>query len=381
MTDVRPASLRHRFSRALALGVLWGAAVGAMEAVVLPVLDGSSSSFVVLLVSNMGAWAIVGMGIAWAVEYTQRWREQPISNAVSIVVGVLAFSAFASLLFAVESVPGPGLGVARVFPSGADPLASLLYQAWILLFYGGLYVVAWTLNQRAERTRALLTETQIARIRSETLLAEAQLQALRGYVDPQFLLRVTREIQHRYDAAAEDANRLVDLLVGFLRAAMPGLRSGCSTLAAELTLARSYSDLWADLGSQRPSCAIDGPEPFPDVPFPPLLLLSVLDRLAFSTTGQERARLRVIGAEGDVSLSVDAPGISGSDWLTPELAFRIRVDLATLFGREWSMSFRNRADGAEPALTMTMRTMSRIGDSSCSRHRPLRLRKEVWHDD
>ena len=37
---------------------------------------------------------------------------------------------------------------------------------------------------------------------------------------------------------------LLDQLVGFLRLAMPGVRSGQSTLAAELALVRSYAQLW-----------------------------------------------------------------------------------------------------------------------------------------
>lgn len=357
-------SLQHRLLRALPLGVLWGMAAGAMEAVALPVLDERWSSFGLLLLSNMSAWSVVGVGIALLVECAQ-WRlERPFFLAVAIVVAALAFSAVASWIFSIRQVPGPGLGIARVLRT-TDPLGSFLYQAWIVVFYGGLYAIAWTFNQRAERTRDLLDEARIARVHSETLLADAQLRALRGHVDPQFLLRVIHDIDGRYTTAPVDADRLVNCLVRFLRLAMPGVRNGCSSLGAEIALVRSYAALWSNLERDRATWRIDAPETIPDMPFPPLLLLPVLDRLAFASTGSERGHVSVASGNDGAELAFHAEGVVGSDWLTAELAYRIRVAMSTHFGHDWSMAFRNAAENAAPALRIAIRTR-RTTDNECS---------------
>lgn len=336
------------------LAVIWGVAAGAMEAVSLPLADRSWSSFGWLLLANVSAWSVVGVAIAWLVERAQ-WRlERPLFLAASIAVAALALSAIASLIFSIGWIPGPALGIARVLPDASDPVASFMYQAWIVVFYGGLYVIAWRFNQRAERTRAMLDRAQIARVRSEMLFGAAQLQALREHIDPAFLLRVMEEVERRYGSAPEDADRLVNLLVAFLRMAMPGVRSGDSTLVAELALAQSYAELWSDLDRGRATWRIEAPEKPGNLPFPPLLLLRVLDRLAIASSERERGRVRVVCGNDRVTVTFDADVASGSDWLTPQLAYRMRVALSTRFGHAWSMSLRSEFETDAPALRITM---------------------------
>ncbi|MGE5089898.1 MAG: hypothetical protein ACM3QY_12280 [Candidatus Levyibacteriota bacterium] len=357
--SLRPPGLQalwneHRAAHSVALGIMWGAAASVMEFVVLPVGDESWSGFTALLLWNGAVWSLVGIGIAWSVDRAGPRLQRPLFLAASVVIAALAGSAFVSLVFSIGQASGPVRAIVEVFPNGRDPLASFLFQAWVVAFYGGLYAVAWTLNQRAERTRELLGRAQIAHLCSETLLGEAQLQALRGHVDPGFLLRVMEEVERRYKTAPATADRLVDLLVAFLRLAMPGVRSGRSTLEAELTLARAYADLWADLDPGRQTWAFDAPGPLPDMPFPPLLLLPVLDRLALASPAPERGQVRARSEGGRVTLAFDATRCAGADWLTPELAYRLRVGLSTIFGARWSMSFRDAVDPSAPALRLTI---------------------------
>ncbi len=126
-----------------------------------------------------------------------------------------------------------------------------IYNVWVCLFYGGLFMPGFVLVIRAERTRSLLGNAEIARSQTDTVLSQTQLQALRGQVDPDLLLRVMAEVQRRYAQDPAAAERLLDQLINFLRSAMPGVRSGRSTLAAELAIVQSYVQLWAELDPQR----------------------------------------------------------------------------------------------------------------------------------
>ena len=222
---------------------------------------------------------------------------------------------------------------------------SFAYNAWHCLFYGGLFMSACVLVLRAERTRRLLGHAEIARSHTDAALSEARLQALRGHVDPALLLRAMGEVQRRYSDDAAGAERLLDQMANFLRSAMPGVRSGRSTLAAELTLAQSYASLWAELDPRRANWHISIDAPVPDLPFPPLLLLPVLDQLPGGCLSVKRDADRIM-------LSIDGPIQAG--WLPSSLAYRLRVGLRATCGESWTLSVNDAASSGAPALMLSL---------------------------
>jgi LytS/YehU family sensor histidine kinase len=230
--------------------------------------------------------------------------------------------------------------------------SSHLHAFWGCLCYGGVFIAVYRMSQRGERTRALLAQAEIARQRSEAALGAAQLQALQGQIDPAFLLRVMTEVERRYAAAPTTVDRLLDPLIGFLRAAMPGVRSGTSTLAAELLLAMQYAQLVAAFEPGRNVRAVRVDGTMPDLPFPPLLLLPVLDAVA-AAPGDGGTTLQVAQHEGRCMLTLTRAGLSGNDaWMPPELLYRLQVGLRTLFGDDWALALR--ADVGLPAFTLTL---------------------------
>src|SRR5438046_8898110 len=118
----------------------------------------------------------------------------------------LFFSAVYLSLYSIDVCPLSRLST--IFPQGTDPFASFAYQTWVTLFYGGFYYIAWRLNHRAERTREILGQGELARMRTETLPGATPLQALRGPVDPRFLLRGMTEAERPYAHAACRAHSL-----------------------------------------------------------------------------------------------------------------------------------------------------------------------------
>ena len=237
--------------------------------------------------------------------------------------------------------------------SHAHANASAIYLAWGTLLYGGLFVAASALAHRAERTLALLGRAEIARSRSETLFSQAQLAGLQGSVDPSFLLRALDEMQQRYASAPAGADRLLDQLVGFLRLAMPGVRSGRSTLGAELAVTRSYAQLAHELDAQRPAlhCDIDGA--LAELPFPPLLLLPLLDQLAAAQGGPTALTMTALRAGSQLTLALYGQAAPG--WLAEDLLYRLRVGLRATHGdaRVTMAETETQAAGL-PALTMML---------------------------
>jgi hypothetical protein len=172
--------------------------------------------------------------------------------------------------------------------------ASFAHHLWTSLFFGLLVVTARLGMERVERTRRLLAAAELARSGAETDAAAAQLQALRGQVDPALMLRVMTEVQQRYTRDPAHADRLLDALVTFLRAAMPAVRSGASSLAAEMAVLQAYATLVSrlDAGRPVPRLAVEGVPP--EAAFPPLELLMLIDKLARATGSAPLVRVRVV---------------------------------------------------------------------------------------
>ena len=335
----RAASRRSPISwrRALGYALLWGLAFEALESFVLPLGDLSWRQLLEFALQTSDIWLVCTFGVACLAMFAEP-RMSTAKLALSTVAVALALAAAGVLLGDV------GTEVA-LFQKPRSFATRFAYGAWGCLFYGGLFMLVLVLVMRAERTRSLLGHAEIARSQTETVLSQAQLQALRGQVDPDLLLRVMAEVQRRYAANAAAAERLLDHLVGFLRSAMPGVRSGCSTLAAELALVQSYIQLWAELEPLRAGWQVDIETPIPDLPFPPLLLLPVLDHGSGGRVSMRREADRVM-------LSLDGPREAGE--LPAPLAYRLRVGLQATFGESWTLSLNEVDAAGTPALLLSL---------------------------
>src|SRR5438552_3794706 len=134
------------------------------------------------------------------------------------------------------------------------------------------------------------------------------------------------EVQRRYATDPLAMARLLDALVDFLRAAMPGVRGGSSTLLAELSLATLYVKVRSELEPGRHTWAIHTDGPMPDLPFPALMLLPVLDQLAAVDAADiPRTVLRVSQANGYCTLTIDHSGARPGSWFPAELLHRLQV--------------------------------------------------------
>jgi len=205
-----------------------------------------------------------------------------------------------------------------------------MYQLWETTFYGSLLVAARNFTMRVERTRHLLHHSAMARSCTETLLDAARLQALQSQIDPNLLLDSMQELDQRYRASPERAERLLEALVEFLRYAMHGLRVPVSTLAAELQLARAFSHLQHERGVESAWRIVEESEP-PSTPlkFPSLLMLKLL---ALGGEGG-RPMLRVRAESGQTVLSLYGFSLS----VSAELRQQIRTRLYALYGERFDV--------------------------------------------
>jgi hypothetical protein len=332
--------------RAINYGVCWGVAVTALESLDLPLGSMTGKELLVFAMNSWPHFVLAGILLA---AVTMRLAASPV-NALLVTWTLLLFPLLSTEISRISYLISAQVLQSRV-KWVTDSDFAYLHSFWTSLFCGTLFVVAYRLSVRAERTRRVLARAEIARHQAESLLAESQLQALRGYVDPAFLLQVMHEVQRRYRNDPADADRLLDRLVGFLRAAMPGIRTGTSTLAAEAQLAVHYSMVARELDGSRPLIRLETSGHVPDLPFPALLMVPVLDQLA-EASGGLHLDLHVSEHHGHCQLNVHAAGLTDSEWLSPELGYRLQVGLRALFGADWTLKLS--AGPRVPAFALTL---------------------------
>lgn len=108
-------------------------------------------------------------------------------------------------------------------------------------------------------------------------LAEAQLAMMQAQIEPHFLYNTLASVQYlvRHDAAAADS--LLTQLVRYLRHAMPKLRRPMSTLQQEFELADAYLQIARMRMGGRLTTKVELPDSLHDVPFPPLILQTLVE--------------------------------------------------------------------------------------------------------
>lgn len=156
-------------------------------------------------------------------------------------------------------------------------LGSALILAFIPVFF--MTLIAKFLIDRSRGAQAFgerqkkVAETQSA----SRQLMEARLQALQAQVEPHFLYNTLANVQALTEVDPPAANKMVGHLIEYLRAALPKMRETSSTVGQEVELARAYLNILKMRMAERLDFAISVPDELSSVPFPPLMLPSLVE--------------------------------------------------------------------------------------------------------
>jgi hypothetical protein len=275
------------WDRILRWGVPWGVAVTVAEAMVIsrgpgPLPDLATAAWILLWIGP--AWCVTGclfvacMARAEAAAGTQGLIGAWI--AVSLLAALLYVAVSAAAWHALNALMLPDAALRRsaevwlATPAVRDALFA--YHAWINLFFGGLLAASLALDLRAERTQLRLHAVMLAWRRAAAMAGTHQLESMRTQVDPRLLVDTMGEIRDLYSRDPTAAERLLDRLVAFLRAAMPGLRHRGSTLAAEFGLATALAELQEARGLRHAWRVVQRTVAPPQLPFPARVIPALL---------------------------------------------------------------------------------------------------------
>ena len=277
---------------------------------------------------------LYGFSIAYCVNAAQPWnRTRPILTlALAVVAGALV-----GVLLVIVTKGYAWSGV-------VEHRAQFLWNIATAIWTGGFVSLFFHIKEREARRKAALAEADAARHLASRQVVEAELKMLQAQGEPHFLFNTLASVQYLVETDPPQASKLLTHLTDYLRAALPQLRSPGTTLGREFELARAYLEILQMRMGARLAFTVDLPADLADHPFPPVMLITLVENAIrhgvepAADGGRVAVAARRLGDQlavevADTGCGVDAPGASPGHGVG--LA-NLRQRLAALFGREAS---------------------------------------------
>lgn len=132
-------------------------------------------------------------------------------------------------------------------------------------------------SKRKAETRAQAATATAAEEGLKRQLAEAQLKMMQAQVEPHFLFNTLASVDYLIETDPARASTMQKNLIQYLRAALPQMREGSTTLGKELALVRAYLEILKVRMEDRLQFAITVPQGLMSAQFPPMVLQSLVE--------------------------------------------------------------------------------------------------------
>lgn len=151
-------------------------------------------------------------------------------------------------------------------------------MTFIMLMIVTMIIVKIVLgSKRKAETRAQAATATAAEESLKRQLAEAQLKMMQAQVEPHFLFNTLASVDYLIETDPARASTMQKNLIQYLRAALPQMREGSTTLGKEIALCRSYLEILKVRMEDRLQYAITVPQGLASAQFPPMMLQSLVE--------------------------------------------------------------------------------------------------------
>ncbi|MEO8383966.1 MAG: histidine kinase [Betaproteobacteria bacterium] len=204
-----------------------------------------------------------------------------------------------------------------------------------------LGVVAATVlvyREQAARAAADASQADAERHELEKQVLEARLRLMQAQIEPHFLFNTLANVQHLVEANPPLAAKTLESLITYLRAALPEMREGRTTLGREVDMANAYLEIQQTRMGARLQFLIDVPTNLRAATFPPMMLLTLVENAIkhgidpMQQGGEIQVRAVLNDSLLDVSVADSGQGLSPSAGVGIGLQ-NIRERLQALFGK------------------------------------------------
>ncbi len=224
---------------------------------------------------------------------------------------------------------------------------------WMIPLYVGATFID-DFRTRAKRRAASLRGLRLERASKVRRTVEAKLQAMQARVDPQFLFDTLAAVERIYESDAAAGDRLLEDLIGYLRAALPDLRGTTSTLGKEVDLARAWLDIQRVVVGDRLQYEIDAADDVRAARFPPMMIVPIMEGMIKATRKRPRTvalALRVHREASRISLRIACGDVTSNADLEGAVSVReLRARLHDLYGEAGHLLLTIRKTHGEAVL-------------------------------
>jgi len=271
-----------------------------------------------------------GLAIAYCVNAAAPWASNSPLRRLAIAVAI-----------------GATIGILLTIVLKGYPVAYVLERrqtfllTYMAAFFNGVFVsLFWVLKFREARAAEALHRAEAERHLVSKHAVESELKLMQAQVEPHFLFNTLASVQFLTETDPPQASKMLGHLLAYLRAALPQLRRASATLGQEIELAEAYLNILRMRMGARLEFAIDVPDALRAHPFPPVLLISVVENAVTHGLEPQAAGGRIIIAAANdadrlvVTVTDNGCGLAGKTSQAGRgvgLA-NLRERLAALFG-------------------------------------------------
>ena len=187
-------------------------------------------------------------------------------------VGALAAAVTAGAALAMAGI------TAFHYPSGYYPAAiQLAGDTLRFVIPGVLITTVWAVQKRNARNTRRLQRVELERVALNRRMLEAQLQVMEAQIEPHFLFNTLATVKRLYRSEPASGARMLEQLQHYLAHALPRIRAEETTLASEFDLVRSYLNVLQVRMGERLAFSVEVPEAIAATPFPPMMLITLVE--------------------------------------------------------------------------------------------------------
>jgi len=156
-------------------------------------------------------------------------------------------------------------------------IGSAMIVTFVPLFLMLLIAKFYIGRSRRSQELALLKTKEADSANINRQIVEAKLMALQAQVEPHFLYNTLANVQALTEVDPQQANKMTGHLIQYLRASLPKMRENISTVGQEIELATAYLNILKMRMGARLEFGVDVPDELLALPFPPLMLPSLVE--------------------------------------------------------------------------------------------------------
>jgi histidine kinase len=348
-----------------AIGLLGGISFGASHGLL---VRDVSEGITVSLVSSLANVLLVGAGPLLAALCRHAGLPLRIERP-AIVAAVICGMLLGTLFDEFAAQYHDGLMDAHGFGSTSDMLPLTDEHAIVrrgldvsrdlfILFIASGGLGLWAYFSESKRWAEHRRRVEIEKLSLQKAEADLRLTVLQAQVEPHFLFNTLASVRSLVASDPQRASQTIDALAQHLRATLPKLRAATgaaqSTLGEQFAICASYLELMQLRLGERLHVDVRLPHELRDVPFPPFLLISLVENAIKHGVEPKPGVTRValaarVVAEGErkqleVQVEDDGAGLKLGMGEGTGLA-NIRAQLLTRFASAASLELATRAAG------------------------------------